>query len=67
MTNFVLFVTGLIFFFWIGYLSGCEETKKIFQNECVNTGLYETPVVSIKCDVIAHKIDGKVFFITKEQ
>lgn len=50
---------------WVGYHLGLEQADARFQEQCVQVGLYETPALSIRCDVIAQKLNGKIFYIHK--
>lgn len=54
-----------VFAGWVGYNLGLENADATFQEQCVQLGLYETKALSIRCDVIAQTINGKVFFINK--
>ena len=67
MTHIVWTLAVFIFAGWVGYMGGCEDTQKEFQDTCINTGLYQTKEVNITCDVTSHTISGKTFFIIKEQ
>lgn len=52
---------------FLGYMTGMEDTQRDFRDACIDTGLYQTNDLAITCDVTSHKINGKTFFVIKEQ